>query len=485
MNIIEFGVGPHAERTYLPAMRHYGEKYGVKLSLVVDLKNQESLVRQRIQKEGLSPEFYFVDAFDDLVVMPDDVRAYLGDFVRRNNVEGVIISTEPFSHVVYAQWALELGLNILMDKPISTRPNVTNDIEQARGLEKDFVELLEAYTILQSRKKTVFSVNCQRRYYPGFTHVFDKIREISRRFDCPVTSIQSNYSDGQWRLPGEIVTQEYHPYSSGYGKISHGGYHIIDVLWQIYKEGMIDSKRPNEFELYSSFVQPEGLLYQLNEDDYLKIFGEDYHKVKEYSDAELFELYRGYGEVDVSTNVRMLKNDVNVCNISFQLLHNTYARRHWMYPGTDLYRGNGRVKHESHFIHQGPFQTIQIHSYRTNEKSQNDADSYKLGGDNHFEINVFRNKEITGDTDVLTQLTMEDIILNDQDFDRTDKYGEWLRRLIVIEFFRFLAGEIEREDMLSNITEQGMSVRLMRAMYESHILASMKSNPVVRDTLIV
>ncbi|PIP61576.1 hypothetical protein COW99_03565 [Candidatus Roizmanbacteria bacterium CG22_combo_CG10-13_8_21_14_all_38_20] len=33
----------------------------------------------------------------------------------------------------------------------------------------------------------------------------------------------------------------------------------------------------------------------------------------------------------------------------------------------DLYKGNGRLRHESHFIEQGPFQAISFDSYQSKE----------------------------------------------------------------------------------------------------------------------
>jgi len=36
----------------------------------------------------------------------------------------------------------------------------------------------------------------------------------------------------------------------------------------------------------------------------------------------------------------------------------------------DLYKSNGRVKHEYHNIQQGPFQNIQVHSYQKEDKQE-------------------------------------------------------------------------------------------------------------------
>lgn len=82
--------------------------------------------------------------------------------------------------------------------------------------------------------------------------------------------------------------------------------------------------------------------------------------------------------MDLSTIVTLKKDNVAIGNITINLLHNGFARRTWLNPGDDLYKGNGRVKHEHYSIQQDSFQNIQIHSYQSKDKhnAMSDIEDY-------------------------------------------------------------------------------------------------------------
>src|SRR5690606_27474127 len=187
----------------------------------------------------------------------------------------------------YAQWALSLGLNILMDKPISANVDVISSLNNAQNTLNDYNDLLNDYINLQESKETILVINAQRRLHIGCILVIEKIKDVTNLTNCPVTFIQAYHCDGQWRLPNEIVTQQYHPYCSGYGKASHSGYHIFDIVAQMLKAGYDLEKCPDKMQIMSSFIQPNGFIKQLNENDYKKYFGDEYDNVKLLSDSNL------------------------------------------------------------------------------------------------------------------------------------------------------------------------------------------------------
>ncbi len=114
-----------------------------------------------------------------------------------------------------------------MDKPISVNRSMSTDISAAEKLTKDYEELYKLYA---PKKDIIFSIVAQRRFHKGFQKVYNLIKEIFMETNCPITSIQINHSDGQWRLPNEIVDIDYHSFNQGFGKCSHSGYHFIDIL---------------------------------------------------------------------------------------------------------------------------------------------------------------------------------------------------------------------------------------------------------------
>ncbi len=394
-------------------------------------------------------------------------------------INGIIIATEPLAHYCYAYWALKNGLHILMDKPITTREHVVSSQKQAKGLLEDYSNLLKEYNKLQREKNTIFSINVQRRFHPSYKKVFSLLKQVRDKFNAPVTSIQSMHSDGQWRMPNEIVTQLYHSYFQGYGKCSHSGYHIFDIASVFYKYGTPSLKYADTVEVESSFITPNGFIKQFNEEDYNNYFNKDeYLKTRILNDRKLKKIYENYGELDAYNLIRLKKDNVPICNISINLMHNTFSRRTWLKPGSDLYKGNGRVKQELHIINQGPFQTIQMHTYQSNDKHDiNTKDDLNVGGNNHCDIYVFRNAGIFDENTLpFRKYSMADVIKN---ADWSKLLYEEKKAKVIEEFCDFMIGAKQKKDLLSNIDSHGFGVKIMSSVYQSNIQYNKHGNPLV------
>lgn len=474
------GIGNHARRIYVPMLWKLSKEMPVNLSVGVELKGSEDRLQEYFEKKGIRLDMIYLDHFDPQQEMPDAIKEQLNQVVKDKNIHGVVIATDPLAHKVNAKWALSQGLHILMDKPISSRPSVVEDEDQAYGITKDYEDLMVDYTALQRRKNTIFSINTQRRFEIGYQKVFELIREVAHRFNAPITSIQATHSDGVWIFPDEIVEQVCHPYSTGYGKCSHSGYHLFDIVWQLYLSGQIATKFPDQGEAMTSFLTPDGLLTDFSQRDYTQYFGDAYNGRKRRTDEELYKTYENYGEIDAFSIIRLLKEKRCICNISVNLLHSSFSRRAWMLPSADLYKGNGRVKHQTYMIQQGPFQCIQIHNYQTSDKHDaNNQDDYALGGNNHFDIYVFRNSEMFGpDEKPLQVYNLKDLSAEGTiDFSRI--YQETKKEEVIIEFLEFIRGTRKKADILSNITTHEIPVKIMSSVYSSHINYKKGKSPVV------
>src|SRR5438128_2542028 len=125
IKLIVVGVGPHARRIYLPALKQLQAKYDVEVTVTIELISTQHQTKEFFKTLGLQTEFFFVDPF--FASLPKNVRLQLDRFVEEKGINGVIIATEPLSHKAYAEWALTKGLHILMDKPISSRKRVVSD----------------------------------------------------------------------------------------------------------------------------------------------------------------------------------------------------------------------------------------------------------------------------------------------------------------------------------------------------------------------
>ncbi len=472
--IILIGCGPHARRIYLPAVSRIPH---VKLELVIDLEGQEPVVKKALNGNP-ETELWIIKPFSDH--LPQELSRRLSNFVSERKISGVIIATEPLVHRAYAEWALQNGLSILMDKPISARANATTNMSSAKGILEDYFELLEKYKTLQLVKETIFMVNSHRRFHKGFQFVNNLISEIALKTNCPVTFVQAYHCDGQWRLPSEIVTQEYHPYCLGYGKASHSGYHIFDTVHQFYKAATVQDKVADTMEIVSSFIQPNGFFTQLNEEDYTNLFGEQYNSVKQWTDEQLKELCSTFGELDLSSIITLKRNEEAIANFSVNLIHNGFAGRTWLRPGEDLYKGNGRIKHESYHIQQGPFQNIQIHAYQAYDK-HDDANGHEedLGGKNHFDIYVFRNPLVADNLQQPRVYRLSDIMDHTKMESESMITMEWVKYKIVEEFADYLTGRREKASIRSQIEDHIVPVQMMSAIYQSHILRNAKANNIV------
>jgi len=474
--ILLIGCGPHAKRVYLPAIKSIKH---IKLVLVVDLESQESIVRSSLTNFQ-ETELQLIKPFENNV--PDDLSKILSNFVNENGISGVIIATEPLVHKAYANWALQNGLNILMDKPITARANAVSNNASAVGILDDFLQILENYRCLQHKKETIFMINSHRRFHAGFEFVKEKIKEIGEKTNCPVTFIQAYHCDGQWRLPNEIINQEYHPYCSGYGKASHSGYHIFDTIYQFYKAAGVEKKFADSMEILSSFIKPNGFFTQLNEEDYIKLFGQQYNLVNHYSDVQLKQICSDFGEIDLSAIITLKKNEEAIANFNVNLIHNGFAGRTWIKPGDDLYKGNGRIKHENYNIQQGPFQNIQIHAYQATDKHDENADNEDyLGGKNHFEIYVFRNPLVADNSKQPKVYSYKDV--TDIGFSNTESMitMEWVKFKVVEEFADYLTGKRKKESINSQIEDHVIPVQIMSGIYTSNIKKQRDGNNIVKS----
>lgn len=480
VNIMVIGVGLHARRIYIPILMDLSKKMPVRLVAAVDLEGQRESIDLYLKQKEYAMKTVYVDPFEETKELPAGCAATLDALVKDLNIEGVVISTEPLAHKVYAEWALSRNLHILMDKPISVRKSISTNSSQAAALLKDYEDLLTLYKKNQRIRSTAFSINVQRRYEYGFEKVKELITEVRDRFNMPVTSIQAMHADGTWIFPKEVLTQESHRHFDGYGKVSHSGYHIFDIVWQLYEAGLVEKKRPDHLEILTSPFLPGGLSVDLNEDDYRNYFGDEYEPTN-FSSEEYQKKVKSYGEIDSFNIIRLLKNKDNLCNISINLLHSSFSRRSWALPSVDRYKGNGRIKHQQFVIQQGPFQCIQIHNYQS--KDMHDIDNsaeFDVGGNNHFDIYVFRNSKMFGSGKSFYKISAKELEEKER---ASGLIVEKAKERVILEFVNFILGKIDKSSLRSNIDTHSFPVKIMSGIYQSSVCLTKNKNPLIRMSL--
>lgn len=470
--ILLIGFGPHAKRIYFPLIEKFSKEMNFELVLAVDLEEKREDLERYLAERELNTDILFIKPEQQTYEkLNAKLEQELDAIVKQKKIDGVIIATEPLVHVMYAKWALKNNLSILMDKPISTYKDISTKKDLAKRLVTDFEELSKLYKKARKRKPGLtFSLMAQRRFHPAFQKIRKLIRDCFKKTNCPITSVQTFHCDGQWRMPTEIVEQLYHPYKQGYGKCSHSGYHFFDIVPFMLEAGLGNEKYYDNIDVFTNFVRPLDFTEQLSLKDYEKLFGKrKFQKHNSYNQRQLNGLMNNYGEIDAFNNICFNKGNKIMTLASINLSHNGFARRTWVTAkGRDLYKGNGRVRHEFHVLEQGPFQAIHYYSYQSKEVDVNkNFGLYDVGGEYHLEIYVFRNSKIIGGK-ALEVFNIKDLNRGIME-GKSRGHQEDARAKGFLEFIESLHGVRTRKCMTSDFLSHGAAVKITSGIYQSAV----------------
>lgn len=484
INILLIGLGQHAKRIYYPLCMRDGKTYNIQLVYAIDLEEKrDDIARYLAGKKDASTRVYLIKPQDQTFdKLSSAVEKKINQIVKQFDIKGVIISTEPQAHMMYALWALQKGLSVLMDKPISVYKNISTDPKVPQKLLEDYKKLKNVYLAAKKKHKRVFfSLMSQRRWHPAFIKVKSLISEVFEKTSCPITSIQSHHADGQWRLPSEIVDIDYHGFNQGFGKCSHSGYHFFDVATWLLEAGENQEKSIDNVDIITNFLRPSDFLHQINLKDYQKIFP-DFKKNNKFSKKKLCKLFENYAEIDAFSSFVFKHKDKIQTLVGINLAHNSFSQRGWLSTnGKDLYKGNGRVRHESHIIEQGPFQAISIISYQSEEVNPSKiGDQYEVGGEYHLDIHVFRNSNLFPKWKTYEKIGIKDLNKNIMT-GKSRGHQEDARRKAVIDFFKFL--NREKVTPVSDLLDHERSTKLISGVYQSAANKFSGRNPVINIDL--
>lgn len=472
-NIVLIGLGHHAKRIYLDFKDTIKD---AELIGIVDLESQRTNLERFLKEKNINVPILFLQNEDIGDKLNAKDQSLLDNFVKDLNCNAVIISTDPLAHLKYTLWALSRRLHILLDKPITSEINVSTKIAKARKLYKDYEKIESVYKSALKEKNVVFVLQAQRRFHSGFKYAKNKIIEIYEKTNCPVTSIQSFHSDGQWRLPDEIQDIKYHSYNQNYGKMSHSGYHSLDIAAWFCELSLGNDKRYSKFEVYSKFSRPFDFLNQIKPEDY-PLF------MKGFKNRNNADTYRKKlkieGEIDAFNSISFLNSKgALITHLSSSMVHNGFSQRGWFDPNMqNLYKGNGRVRHESYIIEQGPFQCIIINSFQSHEVLKGDLDK-EIGGENHFDVHIFRNSSLF-DSVPPYELHQINETSSHGEMSYSRGHNEDARRRCIKEFVDSIREGRKPESQNSNFFEHKLSTKLLSAIYESAAKELKNKNSVI------
>lgn len=221
VNVLIIGaLGHWSKKTYLPVFS--SEKYDGQLFLCdikgLALKLPSNYKYIKIRKNNLK-----------------DVNT-LKNIIKSNNIKIVIISTPPEWHYFYLFNLKDCGVNFICDKPLIA------DVVDSNYSNK---EILGKYLELQQYKhKQGFYIftPLRRKLQSFYKKMYDEVSFISLKYGQNVTLVNIYENDGVHRWNDEMELDFCHGYGSGLGKLSHTGYHILDILSEIIKKGCSNIK---------------------------------------------------------------------------------------------------------------------------------------------------------------------------------------------------------------------------------------------------
>lgn len=465
-NLLLIGAGPHARDSYLKCPHVY--RGIMSIEAIVELSTFKDDLKEITQNYESIPEIILTPHFKSEVI-PFDLAQKLDLIVKQRGIDGVIISSEPQTHFAYASWALDSGLSILIDKPVIALEKSISHPENASSIIKQFDRLLSKSRAVRSRQQYIFSVNTQRRFHPGFAYVKSEIDSVVDATGCGITNILSSHADGQLRSPSELANIEYHGFNKGMGKISHSGYHFIDIMLHLMGSTFEASNAAiDSITIQTSIVDPLGCVSMIGKRGFEHIFGVSDHKKrgKDYLSTHERDFVE-FGEVDARLSLGFLSTGKMVSMGTINLLHNSLSSRTHIVSNNDLYHGNGRLKHEWHQIYQGPFQNIQIHSYKNCKDSR---ELKQINNTYHFDVYVYRHPSIKN-KELVSKFTIEDFI---------DDYGVFkignklvssknIKHSALLEFVSAICGDMSHLTMKSDIESHRTSNLIMSNAYLSAI----------------
>lgn len=342
-NLLVIGAGPHYQEVYHAIL----EQQQIAIILLVDLQDNQEEISLFFHNKKLKPNkmLFLPEEFRNTIT-PLDIHHHLSQATDLSLADSVILTTEPKARKAYALWAIEQGLPIFMDKPISA----FSSISHMDKLEEDYAHILHA----AEYAKVDVVISCERRAHPGYGWVKEYLKAFIQECKVPITSIDIHFAGGCWKLPSEYFVEN-HPFKYGYGVLLHSGYHYVDLLANLLS--LNDQLMDNNGMTYSLKVMSSHPADQLNavgEGSFSNLSS----KIENDCSAEFLNRLEGFGETDVLIIGQLRQSNRVLVNFSLKLLGTSLSlRKTGMHSKKHV---EGRTRQEHVIIHLGPLCSLNI-----------------------------------------------------------------------------------------------------------------------------
>ncbi len=205
---------------------HWGQKHYVPLLInsnicneliVCDIKNEKKINKHyKYVKLNLGNEI-------------DEIK----ELIKQYSISVVIIATPPIYHDYYLINLIPTGVNFICDKPMVAIKGQSFDEKKAKEVKKRYNEILK----LKKQYNVKIYTPLRRRVQNFYNEIYKNVNLINDNFDQNITFASLYENDGCHRWDDEMTIDFAHGYNDGLGKLTHTGYHILDIVAKLIDLG--------------------------------------------------------------------------------------------------------------------------------------------------------------------------------------------------------------------------------------------------------
>lgn len=276
--------------------------------------------------------------------------------ISENDIDIVIISTPPKFHYDYTLASLKCGVDVICDKPIISTTAQSSSLESAlSNIEKHqnlLTAIKESFNPKALRRCFVLTP-LRRKVQETYTNVYDSIKLIKESFGQEISNVTISHNDGVFRFDDEVELKcGSHGYHEGFGKLTHTGYHILDVI-----AGLIEFGCDTEnVECVCKIINCNTVRDMLNSNSN-KFNAHLLHATPTSSNISNITLET---EMDITISYTLYRNNEKFCNIIVDLIHCGKSNRTKNHYDFDNYNDQGRTNELTMHMQQGSLFSTQM-----------------------------------------------------------------------------------------------------------------------------
>ena len=426
------GAGTWSSQAYIPSIVK-SDKY-VRLVAIMDCVNPY------YSSKTIKYYDYFKSSQVEWVKTSNNCdNLLLQECIQKNDIDIVIISTPPKYHLDYTLGALKCGVDVMCDKPLISTRAQSSLLESAyQNVQKHNVllkALNESYNKKENRRCFVLTP-LRRKVQETYTNIYDTLGLIKNIYSQEISNINISHNDGVFRFSDEVeLNCGSHSYIDGFGKLTHTGYHILDVVAGLIQFGVdVDS----DIKCCCDIINCNTVKDMLD----AKSCDINAKLIRNLSEKKEVSAVALDAEMDITISYKLYHNDKKFCNIIVDLIHTGMSNRTVPHYDFNRYNDEGRTNELCMHIQQGSlFSTQMILNTRSNSggtvgngytfKNFHPAVAKKIGH-NNFELLDFANQSRETVVDILLNIYA---MISNNNLEGYYTYTDYLKQQITDELY--------------------------------------------------